>query len=270
MSALVEVSDLRKDYLLGGGSWRGDTIKIAAVDGVSLSIRRGEAIGLVGRSGSGKSTLGRMLVRLADPTSGSIRFAGTEITGLSQRAVRPFRRHMQLVFQDPYASLNPRMTVEQTLDTALRFQLLELTAEQRRLRISEVLDLVGLTAGQASRYPHQFSGGQRQRIAIARAIIAKPAFLVADEPVSALDVSIQAQIINLFLDIKRELDITILFITHDLAVVGYICDRVAVMKGGRIVEIADKQSLFGNPQHPYTQLLLASSPVPDPCRRRAR
>ena len=261
MNTLVEISDLRKDYPLG-------TTKITAVDGVSLSIRRGEALGLVGESGSGKSTLGRMLVRLADPTSGSIRFEGTEITGLSQRALRPLRRHMQLVFQDPYASLNPRMTVEQILDAALRFQLTELTSEQRRSRMAEVLDLVGLSAGQASRYPHQFSGGQRQRIAIARAIIAKPAFLVADEPVSALDVSIQAQIINLFLEIKRELDVTILFITHDLAVVGYVCDRVAVMNRGRIVEIADKQNLFNNPQDPYTRLLIASSPVPDPRRRR--
>ena len=239
MSAeLLAVTDLHKHFAIGGGLLGAGTHTVRALDGVSFGIARGEVLGLVGESGSGKTTVGKTVLRLLDPTSGRIEFAGQDITRLSRRALRPFRRRMQLVFQDPFASLNPRQTVGQILSLPLQVHEPGLSRAARRERVRAILDLVGLPASHAERFPHEFSGGQRQRIGIARALIVEPEFLVADEPVSALDVSIQAQIVNLLLAVQARMALTILFITHDLAVVGHIADRVAVMYLGRIVELA--------------------------------
>ena len=241
---------------------------LRALDGVSFTLAEGEVLGVVGESGSGKTTLGRTVLRLTPPSGGAIRFRGQDLTRLSRRALRPVRRHMQLVFQDPYASLNPRMSVAQALAVPLQVHERALGRDARRARIEEVLRRVGLPAGAADRYPHEFSGGQRQRIGIARALICRPDLLVADEPVSALDVSVQAQVVNLLLDLRAELDLSILFIAHDLAVVGLISDRVAVMYLGRIVELADTAALFARPRHPYTEALFSA--VPDIGGRRER
>ncbi len=268
---LLEVRDLAKWYPIGGGFLGKPLAVVRAVDGVSFDVRRGEILGLVGESGSGKSTIGRTVIRLGDPpTGGSINFEGAEIAKLGRRELRPFRPRMQLVFQDPYSSLNPKMTVGEILSTPLRIHHRVRTAAEARTRVGEVLELVGLSPAHAERYPHEFSGGQRQRIGIARAIMLDPAFLVADEPVSALDVSVQAQVVNLLMEIRRRLGVTILFIAHDLAVVGYISDRIAVMYLGRIVEIAPTRALLGDPRHPYTEALLSAAPVPDPEVRQQR
>jgi len=261
--ALLKVQDLKKHYPISQGLLGKTTGYVKAVDGVSFDLHQGETLGLVGESGCGKTTTGRTILRLIEPTSGDVVFKGTSVTTLKQTKLRELRRHMQIIFQDPYSSLNPRLTVGGILSEPLKIH--NLTSKSaRQTRISELLKTVGLPTDAAQRYPHEFSGGQRQRIGIARALAVEPEFIIADEPVSALDVSIQAQIINLLQDLQAQLGLTFLFIAHDLSVVKHIAQRVAVMYLGRIVEIADRNSLYQNPQHPYTQALLSSVPIPDP------
>jgi oligopeptide/dipeptide ABC transporter ATP-binding protein len=261
---LLEVRDLVKHYPVARGlfgGWRG---AVRAVDGVSFSIRRGETLGLVGESGCGKTTTGRCVLQLEKPTGGSVRFGGQELVGLAPRALRPVRRQMQVIFQDPYSSLNPRMTVGQIVAEPIAVHGVVPDPAARAARVRELLAQVGLLPQHADRYPHQLSGGQRQRVGIARALGLQPALLVCDEPVSALDVSIQAQIINLLEDLQAQLGLTYLFIAHDLSVVRHISDRVAVMYLGRIVELADRRTLYADPRHPYTRALLSAVPIPDP------
>ncbi|MFZ6764664.1 ABC transporter ATP-binding protein [Pseudoroseomonas sp. WGS1072] len=267
---LLQVEDLRKWFPVGAGLLSRARHHVKAVDGVSFEIRKGEVLSLVGESGSGKSTVGRTVLRLETPSGGSIRFAGQDVTRLSRAAMRPLRQRMQLIFQDPYASLNPRMTVEDLVAAPLDIHGGAGTAAERRTRVEAALQLVGLPPQSITRYPHEFSGGQRQRIGIARALITGPDLLVADEPVSALDVSIQAQVVNLLLSLQRRLGLAILFISHDLAVVGHISDRIAVMYLGRLVEVAETRRLFTTPRHPYTEALLSAVPIPDPTLRRER
>jgi len=267
---ILAVRDLRLWYPVRRGPFGRAKGHVKAVDGVSFSMRKGEVLGLVGESGSGKTTIGRVILRLHKPTAGSIAFDGRDITTLSRRQMRPIRRHMQLIFQDPFASLNPRMTVERIVGTPLDVHEAVLAAGERKTRVEAALEMVGLSPAHAVRYPHEFSGGQRQRIGIARALILRPEFLVADEPVSALDVSIQAQIVNLLDELKEQLGLTILFIAHDLAVVAHICDRIAVMYLGRLMELAPTDALFAAPAHPYTEALFSAAPDPDPTVRRQR
>ena len=264
---LLEVTDLVKHYAVRGGVLRRRVGTVHAVDGVSFSLATGETLGLVGESGCGKSTVARSVLRLIEPSSGAIRLDGTDITRLGKTALRPHRRSMQIVFQDPFASLNPRMTAGDIVGEPLEVHGLA-TGRQKRDRVGELFEQVGLRPDQMKNYPHQFSGGQRQRICIARALSLGPKLIVCDEPVSALDVSIQAQVINLLIDLQRRHGFSYLFIAHDLAVVAHISHRVAVMYLGRIVEIAEKRELFANPRHPYTQALLASVPVADPKAKR--
>ena len=267
---LLEVRDLAKHFPLKKGLFGRSTETVRAVDGVSFEIKRGEVLSLVGESGSGKSTVGKTVLRLTQPTGGTIKFDGADITALSRSEMRPFRRRMQLVFQDPYSSLNPKMEVGDIVAGPLAIHEPSLRAADQRQRVEEMLGLVGLLPRHATRFPHEFSGGQRQRIGIARALITAPELLIADEPVSALDVSIQAQVVNLLLELKQRFGLTILFISHDLAVVGHISDRIAVMYLGRLVEIAPTRELFTNPRHPYTEALLSAAPIPDPTIRRKR
>ncbi len=271
MSApIVRVEALRKHFPHREGLFGLRSRPIKAVDGVSLDVAPGETVGLVGESGCGKSTLGRVVLRLIDPTEGRIHFEGTDITTLDADALRPMRRRMQIIFQDPYSSLNPRMTVRATIGEAMRIHGLVKDDAEEDHRVAELLRKVGLRPEHATRYPHEFSGGQRQRIGIARALAVEPRFIVCDEPISALDVSIQAQIVNLLGDLQDELGLSYLFIAHDLKVVELVSRRVAVMYLGRIVELAASPDLYGAPKHPYTQALLSAVPVPDPTRDRKR
>jgi oligopeptide transport system ATP-binding protein len=268
--ALVEVKNLRKWYPVGADLFGRPRNLLKATDDVSFRVHRNEILGIVGESGSGKSTVGKLVLKLTEATSGQIEFDGIDISDMSRKQLRPLRRRMQMVFQDPFASLNPRMTVGEILETPLRIQNVGADHAAREEKVAEILDLVGLSRQQAARFPHEFSGGQRQRISIARALVTSPEFLVADEPVSALDVSIQAQIIKLFLDIRQSLGLGMLFISHDLAVTGYLCDRIAVMYLGRIVEIGTTAHLFEAPAHPYTEALFSAVPSVDPQRRATR
>jgi len=268
MSALVQAFGLSKFYGVGTGGIFGRTpATLRAVDDVDLVINAGETLGLVGESGCGKSTLGRLLIRLIPSTGGRVVFDGIDITRLDARSLRAARRSMQIVFQDPFGSLNPRMPVEDAVMEPLLIHGVNKTADARQA-VTRMLDMVGLPASALRRFPHEFSGGQRQRIGIARALILQPRFVVCDEPVSALDVSVQAQIVNLLSDLQTELGLTYLFIAHDLGVVKHISDRVAVMYLGKVVEVADKHALYARPLHPYTQGLLASVPIAHPSQRR--
>ena len=266
---LVEVRDLVKHFPVKGGILQRTVAQVQAVDGVSFDIRRGETLGLVGESGCGKTTVGRLLLRLIEPTAGSIRFDGQDIVGLSGGELKPYRRRMQIIFQDPYASLDPRTPIGDSIAEGLRIHRIGTSAE-RREKVRRIMDLVGLQPYHYRRYPHEFSGGQRQRIGIARALVLEPDLVVCDEPVSALDVSIQAQVLNELKSLQRELGLTYLFIAHNMGVVEHISDRVAVMYLGKIVELADRREMFRDPEHPYTQALMSAIPIPDPELRRQR
>jgi len=267
--ALLEVQGLKKHFPIKQGLFSRVVGQVKAVDGVSFQVHQGETLGLVGESGCGKTTTGRCILRLIEPTAGHVRFQGRDVTQMGKAELRAMRREMQIVFQDPYSSLNPRLTVGSMLGEALAVHRLAQGAAARE-RVAELLTLVGLAPDHARRYPHEFSGGQRQRLGIARALAVSPKLIVLDEPVSALDVSIQAQIINLLQDLQSRLGLTYLFVAHDLSVVEHISDRVAVMYLGRIVELADRATLYRDPRHPYTQSLLSAVPIPDPERRKER
>ncbi len=260
---LLEIKNLKKYFPIYGGLLGNKVEHLKAVDGVSFQIRRGETLGLVGESGCGKSTIGRTIIRLYDITDGEIIYDGTELGRLSQKDMRPYRKRMQMIFQDPYASLNSRMTVGDIIGESLDIHGLS-QGEERQKRIYELLDRVGLVKDHANRYPHEFSGGQRQRIGIARSLAVNPDFIICDEPISALDVSIQAQVVNMLEDLQKEFGLTYLFIAHDLSMVKHISDRIGVMYLGKLVELADAADLYKNPLHPYSQALLSAIPIPDP------
>jgi oligopeptide transport system ATP-binding protein len=260
---LLEVNGLKKYFPITGGLFGRKQGEVKAVDDVSFYVKKGETLGIVGESGCGKSTTGRLLMRLIEASDGSIMFEDKEITKMSKAELRKTRRDIQMVFQDPYASLNPRHSIEQILEEPLIVHGMG-TKEERKKQVKEMLEVVGLSSYHARRYPHQFSGGQRQRIGIAKALMTKPKLIIADEPVSALDVSIQAQVLNLMKDIQKEFQLTYIFIAHDLGVVRHISDRVGVMYLGRLIELADSEELYNNPKHPYTQALLSAVPIPDP------
>jgi oligopeptide transport system ATP-binding protein len=265
---VLEITDLKKHFQVGGPLSPGSGT-VYAVDGVSLAIRPGEMLGLVGESGSGKTTVANCVVRLLNPTSGTIKLKGRDITQLSRRRLRPLRREMHIVFQDPYSSLNPRLTVGQIVGEPLRMHKLARGRDLDR-QVEDLFDKVGLRPELRHRYPHELSGGQRQRVGLARALSVSPSLLIADEPVSALDVSVQAAILNLLQDLQQDMGFSCLFITHDLATVEFLCDRVAVMYLGKIVELATREELFAHPKHPYTQALLSAAVTPDPEVQRGR
>ncbi len=266
---LVEVKDLVKHFPVHGGILQRTVGYVQAVDGVSFDIRRGETLGLVGESGCGKTTVGRLLLRLIEPTSGTITFDGTDLTAINGAALKPYRRRIQIIFQDPYSSLDPRTPIGDSIGEGLRIHGLGTPAEQRA-KVQRMMDMVGLQPYHMRRYPHEFSGGQRQRIGIARALVLEPDLVVCDEPVSALDVSIQAQVLNLLKNLQRELGLTYVFVAHNMGVVEHISDRVAVMYLGRIAELASRDDLFRRQDHPYTSALMSAIPVPDPEQRRKR
>jgi len=267
---LLEVTDLVKHYPVKSGVVvEREVARVRAVDGVSLTVRAGETLGLVGESGCGKSTLCRLIMALTAPTSGSVRFDGQELVGMTPRQLRPVRRQLQMIFQDPYSSLNPRKRIGQIIGDAIELHGLASGAQVKR-DVQSLLDRVGLQAEHYNRYPHEFSGGQRQRIGIARALALRPKLIIADEPVSALDVSVQAQIVNLLADLQDEFGLSYLFVAHDLGVVRHVSDRVAVMYLGKVVEIATSDQLYDRPMHPYANALLSAVPVPDPVRNSAR
>ena len=267
---LLEVRDLKKYFTTKGGFFSGPARVVKAVDGVSFCLRQGEILGVVGESGCGKSTLGRTILRLVEADSGEILFEGTDIRALSREEMRRKRSEMQIIFQDPGASLNPRMTVGELIREPLELFRPELTGQAQMDQIYRLMDMVGIDRSYLSRFPHEFSGGQRQRIGIARALATQPKLVICDEPVSALDVSVRAQVLNLIDSLKEQFGLTYIFISHDLSVVHHICNRVAVMYLGRIVELADKQGLYSKPMHPYTQALLSAIPLPDPETHRER
>ncbi|WP_432667597.1 dipeptide ABC transporter ATP-binding protein [Wukongibacter baidiensis] len=270
LEPLLKVSNLKKHFPVKKGFLRRREEFVRAVDGVSFEIYEGETLGLVGESGCGKSTTGRMLLKLIESTEGEILFKGKDITKMTDDEIRPLRKDIQMIFQDPYASLNPRMTVGEIVAEPLIVHDMYKDSEEMKKRIHELLNMVGLSSYHSVRYPHEFSGGQRQRIGIARALAAQPKIIIADEPVSALDVSIQSQVLNLMQDLQRDLDLTYLFIAHDLSVVEHISDRVGVMYLGKLVELADKDTLYENPLHPYTQALLSAVPIPNPRIKKER
>jgi len=260
---LLQVENLKKHFPINGGIFGKKVGEVKAVDGVSFYVKKGETLGIVGESGCGKSTTGRLLLRLLDPTEGKVTFENKDVTTLSKEELRKVRREMQMIFQDPFASLNPRHTVEKILEEPLIVHGIG-TKEERKRRVRKMLEVVGLSSYHAKRYPHQFSGGQRQRIGIARSLMTNPKLIIADEPVSALDVSIQSQVLNLLEDLQKEYDLTYVFIAHDLGVVRHISDRVGVMYLGRLIELTDSEKLYEKPLHPYTQALLNAVPIPDP------
>lgn len=266
---LLDVKGLKKYFPITGGLFDSKRGEVKAVDDVSFYVKKGETLGIVGESGCGKSTTGRLLIRLIEASEGKVLFEDKEITRMSKSELRRTRRDIQMVFQDPYASLNPRHSVEQILEEPLLVHGMG-TKEERKKQVREMLEVVGLSSYHAKRYPHQFSGGQRQRIGIAKALMTRPKLIIADEPVSALDVSIQAQVLNLMKDIQKEFGLTYIFIAHDLGVVRHISDRVGVMYLGRLIELANSEDLYENPKHPYTRALLSAVPIPDPDIKRER
>lgn len=269
-STLLAVENLKKHFPITGGVFSRTLLKVYAVDGVSFSIAGGETLGLVGESGCGKSTTGKVILRLLEPTDGMVFFEGTDVFSLKGARMRRLRQDMTMVFQDPYASLDTRMSIKRIVAEPLRIHRLTRSKKETRAKVTNVLERVGLRPEYMKRYPHQFSGGQRQRIAIARTLVLNPKLIIADEPVSALDVSIQAQVLNLLLELQKEFNLTYLFIAHDLRVVQYVSNRVAVMYLGRIVELADVADLYDHPRHPYTEALLSAAPIPNPTIKKAR